>query len=182
MLQCRIAGAINISQTDHYTKSRSLDNRNFFSEPGPGAVTFGWSGLDSPHAARSVGPGSIVVTCFSTFRAMFCPRCLTEYREGFTECADCHVALVPAVGTEAQDSRLDFVPVFESNDRFTIGLAKGSLEDAGIPFWTRDEEAAARLALGPIMFPSCQFLVPKDREAEARELLESLDSPLGEES
>jgi hypothetical protein len=66
----------------------------------------------------------------------------------------------------------------------TIGLAKGSLEDARIPFWMQDDETAARLVLGPIMFPSCRFLVPKDREAEARELLDSLESaqqgkPLG---
>jgi hypothetical protein len=25
---------------------------------------------------------------------MFCPLCQSEYRDGFTECSDCHVALV----------------------------------------------------------------------------------------
>jgi hypothetical protein len=77
---------------------------------------------------------------------------------------------------EAPDSQVELVAVFESNDRFTIGLAKGSLEDARIPFWMQDDETAARLVLSPIMFPSCRFLVPKDREAEARELLDSLES------
>jgi hypothetical protein len=25
---------------------------------------------------------------------MFCPLCLSEYRDGFTECTDCHIRLV----------------------------------------------------------------------------------------
>jgi len=29
---------------------------------------------------------------------MFCPSCETEYREGFTECSDCGVALVWEIG------------------------------------------------------------------------------------
>jgi hypothetical protein len=107
---------------------------------------------------------------------MYCPQCGVEYRDGFTECSDCRVALVPGVAPEVSDSPLDLVTVFESNDAFTIGLAKGSLEDAGIPFCMQGDETAARLVLSPIVFPSCRFLVRKDREAAARELLESLDS------
>ena len=112
---------------------------------------------------------------------MYCPQCRVEYRDGFTECSDCHVDLVPAVVLEAADSQLEVVAVFESNDRFAIGLAKGSLEDAGVPFWMQDDETAARLVLSPIMFPLCRFLVPKDREVEARELLLSLALPQDKE-
>jgi hypothetical protein len=82
---------------------------------------------------------------------------------------------------EMPDPQLDAVVVFESNDAFAISLAKGSLEDSGIPFLMEGDETAARLMLGPIMFPSCRFLVPKDREAEARELLEPLGFPREEE-
>ena len=103
---------------------------------------------------------------------MYCPQCAVEYREGFTECADCGAALVEAA-PEAP-SPPEFAMVFESNDRFAVGLARGSLEDAGIPFWVQSDETAAHLALGPIVFPSSRFLVPKDREAEALELLEPL--------
>ncbi len=111
---------------------------------------------------------------------MYCPRCRAEYRDGFTECSDCHLDLVLALRPEAPDRELDAVVVFESNDSFTVGLAKGSLEDAGIPFSMQGDETAARLVLGPIMFPPCRFLVPKDRETEARTLLEPLQSPPGE--
>jgi hypothetical protein len=113
---------------------------------------------------------------------MFCPQCRTEYRDGFTDCADCRVALVAALDIEVQDSTPGLVAVFESNDRFALSLAKGSLEDAGIPFWTHGDESAAHLALSPVIFPSCQFLVPRHREAEARELLASLESSRLEEN
>ncbi len=129
---------------------------------------------------------------------MYCPQCGVEYREGFTKCSDCHVFLAPGVPPEAPDHgaapeapgywvapqtpdpQLDPVAVFESNDRFAIALAKGSLEDAGIPFWMQGDYIAK--GLSPVSAPSCRFFVPKDREAEARELLEPLNSPQGEEN
>jgi hypothetical protein len=92
------------------------------------------------------------------------------------------VVKVPAESTDTSDSHLDPVVVFESNDLFAIGAAKGSLDDSGIPFWMEGDETAARLALSPIRFPSCRFLVPKDRELEARELLEPLNHPVKESS
>src|SRR5579872_2384792 len=64
--------------------------------------------------------------------AMFCPQCRTEYRDGFADCADCRVALVPVLEAEVQDSTPGLVSVFESNDRFALSLAKGSLACAGI--------------------------------------------------
>jgi hypothetical protein len=70
--------------------------------------------------------------------------------------------------------------VFESTDQFAIALAKGSLEDSGIPFWVQGDQTEARMVLGPMVYPSCRFLVPKDREGEARESLAPLESPLEE--
>ena len=102
---------------------------------------------------------------------MYCPHCGVEYREGFATCSDCQVALVPGLPPETAAPALHWVAVFESNDAFAIGLAKGALEDSGIPFWKQGDETAARLALVPIMFPACRFLVPKDREVEARALM-----------
>jgi len=77
-----------------------------------------------------------------------------------------------------QEFHPDPAAVFQSNDRFTIALAKGSLEDAGIPFWMHDDESASGLVLGAIAFPICRFLVDRDREAEARALLKPLESTL----
>jgi hypothetical protein len=90
------------------------------------------------------------------------------------------VALLPGVAPEPADSPLDAVSVFESNDMFAIALAKGSLEDSGIPFSIDGDMTARQLVLGPIAFPLCRFLVPKDREKEARKLLAPLAFPQAE--
>jgi hypothetical protein len=36
--------------------------------------------------------------------AMHCPQCLTEYRDGFSECSDCHVALAPGLPPAASSA------------------------------------------------------------------------------
>ena len=66
---------------------------------------------------------------------MYCPQCLAEYREGFTECADCRVCL--AAGPLPQPTRqpeVEFVTVLESSDLGALNLAKASLEEAGIEY------------------------------------------------
>ncbi len=72
---------------------------------------------------------------------------------------------------DSLDVQLDWVAIFETNDRFVIGLVKGLLEDAGIPLWMKGDETAAQLGIGPLMFPPCQFFVPRDRNTESRDLL-----------
>jgi hypothetical protein len=101
---------------------------------------------------------------------MYCPQCRVEYREGFTECSDCNVPLVPVLPPEAPHSAIDLVEVFESTDQFAIALAKGTFEDSDIPFWIESGETASRLAMDPMVFPACRIVVPKDREAEARDV------------
>jgi hypothetical protein len=100
---------------------------------------------------------------------MYCPECGVEYREGFTECSDCGVALVDGAPPELPDvaAPAEWAPVFDSAEPVAISFAKATLEDAGIPFLTPGEEFG---------LPKCQIQVPPDREAEARALLE----PLGE--
>jgi hypothetical protein len=87
-----------------------------------------------------------------------------EYRDGFTQCSDCQVALVatlPPESPDTSDSHLDPVMVFESNDLFAIGLAKGSFDESGIPFWMEGDETAARLVLSPIRFRRIGFGFPR---------------------
>ncbi|MEN6535816.1 MAG: hypothetical protein ABFD89_19285 [Bryobacteraceae bacterium] len=60
-----------------------------------------------------------------------------------------------------------------------IGLAKAALDDAGIPFLDNTEDTSARIIVG-VVFPLCRFLVPPDRELDARAVLDDLDC-LGDE-
>jgi hypothetical protein len=106
---------------------------------------------------------------------MFCPKCRTEYREGFTECADCGVPLVQDLpprpsppGPEEDLSNL--VTVLSTVNASTVALAKSLLEDAGIEFNVRGELPKAMFSIG-IM----QIQVADDDEAEARKLLEGIE-------
>ncbi len=117
---------------------------------------------------------------------MFCPSCRTEYREEFTTCADCGVALVATLppGDETPNSELDVA--FESADPNAIIAAEEMLADAGIPFATEGEDASDLFAFAPGFNPltPMQIEVPAERAEEARTLLEEglTSAPLAEDA
>jgi len=112
---------------------------------------------------------------------MHCPQCRVEYRAGFTECSDCHIPLL--AGTPATEPAVHSTPllglvvVLETNDRLQLALAKGLLEDAGIPFFALGQIATLVQDVDPFLHKWVRVQVPRDREAEAKELLESLLEP-----
>ena len=112
---------------------------------------------------------------------MYCPQCRVEYREGFIECSDCHVPLSAGTPTpepaDRFDPALDLVVVLETNDRIHLALAKGLLEDADIPFFVLGQIATLVQDVDPFLHKWVRVQVPRDREAEARDLLESLFEP-----
>jgi len=118
---------------------------------------------------------------------MYCPLCQVEYREGFTECSDCHVPLLPGTRLPEPasnfDPALDLVVVLETNDRIKVAMARGLLEDAAIPFFILGQIATLVQDVDAFLHKWVQLQVPRDREAEARELLQPLlepeDSPQG---
>lgn len=112
---------------------------------------------------------------------MYCPECGLEYRDGFTECSDCHVLLIagtaPKEAATPFDPTLGLVVVLESNDRVQLALAKGLLEDAGIPFFVLGQIATLVQDVDGFLHKWVRVQVPRDRETEARELLEGLLQP-----
>jgi hypothetical protein len=109
---------------------------------------------------------------------------LTEYRDGFSECADCHVPLAPghAPSTEPSEHEVELVTVLETSDAFVMNLAKATLEDAGIEYVLRGDDASERTLSGMSQAGACasQFLVESERAADAREVLEPLRNPAPE--
>ena len=106
---------------------------------------------------------------------MYCPQCGCEYRDGFSECADCRVSLL--AGTPPQktgDPALDLVVVLETNDSFQLALVKGLLEEAGIPFFILGQITTLVTDVDGFLKKWVRVQVPRDREAEARELLAEL--------
>jgi len=120
---------------------------------------------------------------------MYCPQCLTEYREGFLECADCRVPLVMGLPPEgSRQHEIDIVTVLETGDSFALGLAKASLEEAGIEYLVSSDEPARDgsrgiFGLAPDAMPhqTCRIQVARECEEEARELLEPLRNPVESE-
>jgi hypothetical protein len=55
-----------------------------------------------------------------------------------------------------------------------IGLAETLLQEAGIPFFTVDQSLAAQQEAGNF-FPWWSIRVPRESEAEAREILRSVE-------
>ncbi len=134
---------------------------------------------------------------------MYCRKCLTEYRDGFFECADCRVPLAPgpppqvtaAPQPEAiaglrlhppNNGDLALVTVLETADRFGLSLATAALEDAGIEYLVVGRSARFNAGI-PHTFGfgqsgfydgPCTIQVAPEFEAKARELLEPFQKPL----
>ena len=115
---------------------------------------------------------------------MYCPQCQVEYRDGFTECSDCHIPLLAGTPPEEPDTfdpNLDLVVVLETNDRVQLALAKGLLEDAGIPLFVLGQIANLIQDVDAFLHKWVRLQVPRDREVEAREILAATgSSPLAD--
>jgi hypothetical protein len=102
---------------------------------------------------------------------MFCPQCHEQYPDGSRECEDCHVPLTDRLAE----------PVFDAlirtgcADPIAIGLAKSLLEEAGIPFFEMSQNLPARQESGNFI-GWFDVRVPREREAEAREILQSVEA------
>ena len=67
--------------------------------------------------------------------------------------------------------------VLETNDGIRLAMAKGLLEDAGIPFFALGQITTLVTDVDGFLRKWVRVQVPRDREAEARELLEELEQP-----
>ena len=72
------------------------------------------------------------------------------------------------------ESDLDVVIRTGITNPIGIGLAESLLQEAGIPFFAMDRNVAARQESGNFLGWWC-VRVPREREAEAREILRSVE-------
>ncbi|MBN2381945.1 DUF2007 domain-containing protein [bacterium] len=120
---------------------------------------------------------------------MFCPRCRAEYREGFTECAECKVPLIEILPDLPEEESEEYVAVVTSTDLSELMVIKSILESADIPYFTRGEEVLGLfpgLPEGQHSGPDGGLVsvhVPVAMAQEAIELLKHLeDLPADEEN
>ena len=72
------------------------------------------------------------------------------------------------------DPNLNLAVVLETNDAFAVALAKGLLDEAGIPFLVQNGISMLVNDVDPMLRKWVKIQVAADREAEARELLSDL--------
>ena len=117
----------------------------------------------------------------------WCPKCKTEYREGFTACADCGEPLVdvlPADETPEEQEQPDLMePVFLTtitNER-ELELFSQLLHTNQIPFFTRDLESGdyMRVYMGFSVYGQAIY-VPKAFYPACQQLLAQMEGDYGD--
>lgn len=127
---------------------------------------------------------------------MICPQCGAEYQPGFTECADCRVALVEPGGAEdAAGPPEDWVVLTEHTFRF--GWASlGTMDDAGFRLIALKSELQAQgvdVQFDPFapgegggftdtFYQPIRLLVRKQDLERARNIMDDLDLAFERES
>ncbi len=102
---------------------------------------------------------------------MFCPRCKSEYREGFTKCSDCKILLVEElpIEKETQSTNAEYIDMefILSTLKYTdIAFIKSIFEDREIVYYIQGENMG--VTPGGI---AARVLVKKEQIDEARLLL-----------
>lgn len=77
---------------------------------------------------------------------MLCPTCQVEYEDGTVICPDCNEELIDELDEEFDDElagsafgNTGLVSVLISDNPAVVAHAKSLLEDAGIPYYEKDE-------------------------------------------
>lgn len=114
---------------------------------------------------------------------MFCPKCRSEYREGFLECSDCQISLVSELPSEPEPEleEEDFVTIFETSNPDLLTIIKSILEDADISYVTKGESLQDLFGRNPFLGP-IEIQVTKEQEYEARNLLTDIEEHPSDES
>ena len=103
---------------------------------------------------------------------MFCPKCRSEYREGYTMCIDCEVDLVESLedrakilkNKERSQENIAFVPVLMIHKVQNIPVVKQILEERWIQYYF--------LESGDILNPNI-LMVREDQVPSVIELLKN---------
>lgn len=106
---------------------------------------------------------------------MFCPSCGAEYREGFTECWNCGVALTdrppPEPAEILHDDDSKYVEVYRAAGAFEGGFIKSVLEGSGIACLLSGSTGGGAYPVTVGSLGVVRVLVKEDDAAEAKRLI-----------
>ena len=103
---------------------------------------------------------------------MFCPKCKSEYRDGFYKCADCGVDLVVQSPPEQEDEvgYVDLVEVYSTYQQSDIAFIKSVFDGEGITYFFEGESSIMLVAAGAY----ARLLVKAEEVQRAKEILQDL--------
>lgn len=103
---------------------------------------------------------------------MFCPKCRTEYREGFTFCSDCNADLVESLQPlpEPEHEFIHFTELLATYNPADVVFLKSLLESEGIQYFFKGEHF---MYMRPLADP-VRLMVRKDQVEEAVELVKDV--------
>ena len=102
---------------------------------------------------------------------MFCPKCKSEYREGFNFCADCQIALIEELSNEEFDGYEEFISIAATTNISVIPIAKSILDYAEIKYFIKGNMLQSVPGINNIM----EIQVPVEDVQNAKDLLKDLD-------
>ena len=103
---------------------------------------------------------------------MFCPKCKSEYRDGFYKCADCGADLVVQLPPEQEDEvgYVDLVEVYSTYQQGDIAFIKSVFDGEGITYLFEGES--------PILIgwagAYARLLVKAEEVQRAKDILQEL--------
>ncbi len=103
---------------------------------------------------------------------MFCPKCKSEYSDGFYKCADCGADLVSEQPPELLEeiSYVDLVEVYSTYQQSDIAFIKSVLDGEDIAYYFEGENSNLLLGGGAY----ARLLVKADDVPRAKEILQDL--------
>ena len=102
---------------------------------------------------------------------MFCPKCGTEYREGFYVCVDCNSDLVDELPPEEEPEFTDYVEIMGTYNPADIALIKSILDSENITYYFNAEHF---MYVQPLAQP-VRLMVKIDEAEKAKEILRDLN-------
>ncbi len=104
---------------------------------------------------------------------MFCPKCKTEYRPGFTRCADCGSDLVERLPEEprpirsGQTGEVRPVPILQTHDQSDVLSIRMALDSEGIEYILQGETLSGLRHSDPVVLLVSQDDVERAKGALA---------------
>ena len=101
---------------------------------------------------------------------MFCPKCRTEYREGYSKCVDCSIDLIDELPEEPEPEFIEYEEVMGTYNPADVAFIKSLLDSENITYYFNAESF---MSVRPLVEPA-RLMVKKDEVESVKMLLKDI--------